>query len=330
MKRIFFFVFCLQLLFNSCSKEAKHPVDFYYWKSRVTIGDTEKEYFEKLNSKRLYIRFFDVDKEGSDIVPKSKVSLFDPHILNGAEYIPVVFITNRTFIDIDDSKVEWLADRTAKMIEMICERNGVKDVKEIQIDCDWTETTRNSYFRFLSLLKAKSLMEVSCTLRLHQIKYSETTGVPPVYKGVLMCYATSDPSDESGKNSILDIALLKDYTAKINSYPLNFDIALPLYSWAIVTNHLGKIKILNSVTPNDIDTLSFKIVGTNEYEAKEDLFFQDMYLNKGFRVKVEAITPELLDEAKTYLNNKIGRDYRIIYYHLDKPFLERFTIEQLN
>lgn len=317
-------------MLSSCNKEKKHPVDFYYWKSRVSIGDTEKEYFKKMDSKRLYMRFFDIDKEENDIVPKSKVGLFDPSALKGAEYIPVVFITNRTFIDITEDKLEWLVNRTAEMITMIGERNKVGEILEIQIDCDWTGETQTQYFHFLSLLKAKTQTIISCTLRLHQIKYKESVGIPPVHKAVLMCYATSNPSELSEKNSILDITLLKDYTAKINSYPFDLDIALPLYSWAIVSNHLGKIKLLNNVTSSDMDPVFFNTVGTNEYEAKDDFFFQGIYLNKGFRVKTEGITPELLNEAKTYLDNKIDRHYRIIYYHLDKPFLERFTTDQLN
>lgn len=316
------------LFITSCHKPEKHPVDFYYWKTNISLGDTEKEYFEKLNSRKLYVRIFDVDKNDSWIEPKAKIKLFDSGALD-AEYIPVIFITNRTFQDITEYSLKEAAHNVSELIERICEKNNLSDVREIQIDCDWTEGTRDAYFTFLSLLKQKTGKTISCTLRLHQVKYRETTGVPPVEKVVLMCYATSDPTDVSDKNSILDIPLLKDYTNDINSYPIDFDVALPLYSWAIVTNHLGKIKLLNNVTRSDMDTTFFRQVNNNEFEAKDDFFFQGVYMNKGFTVKTEGISSELLNEAKQYLDEKINKDYNIIYYHLDKPLLERFSIDEL-
>ncbi|MDH6309273.1 hypothetical protein M2451_001844 [Dysgonomonas sp. PFB1-18] len=328
MKYLLLLIFGGSLFITGCHKPEKHPVDFYYWKTNISLGDTEKEYFKKLNSKRLYLRFFDVDINNDWIEPKAKIRAFDSNELD-TEYVPVVFITNRTFLDISEYSIKSTARNVSELINRICETNNISDIHEIQIDCDWTESTRVAYFTFLSLLKEKTGKTISCTLRLHQVKYRETTGVPPVEKVVLMCYATSDPTDDSDKNSILDISLLKDYTKNINSYPVDFDVALPLYSWAIVTNHLGKIKLLNNVTQNDMDTTFFRQVNNNEFEAKDDFFFQGVYMNKGFIVKTEGISSELLNEAKQYLDEKINKDYNIIYYHLDKPLLERFTIDEL-
>jgi hypothetical protein len=151
----------------------------------------------------------------------------------------------------------------------------------------------------------------------------EKTGVPPVDKGVLMCYATSQPTGKPDKNSILDIPLLKNYLQTVNDYPLDFDVALPLYSWGIVTNHLGKIKLINGLTAKEMEgNENFKKLSENQFEVAEDCFFREFYLNKGFKIKIENITPELLREAKTFLDKKIKNDYHIVYYHLDKPFLE--------
>ena len=327
MKYLYILLSIICFVNISCKKK-EHPVNFYYWKSNVSIDNTEKMYFERLHSKRMYIRFFDVDIENSEILPKSKINLFDPGILK-TEYVPVIFITNRTFIDITDYSLEQVVKNTLDLVNHICEKNNISDFSEIQIDCDWTGSTQKNYFRFLSLLKQLSGKTISCTLRLHQIKFKDKTGIPPVDRAVLMCYATSNPDDNSDKNSILDIPLLKDYTSDINSYPLVFDIALPLYSWAIVTNHLGKIKLLNNVTKSEMDSTFFRLVKDNEYEAKNDFFFHGIYINKGFTFKTEDISPELLNEAKNYLAEKINKDYSIVYYHLDKPFLERFTIDEL-
>lgn len=330
MKRYFCFLLfgCFLLLVAGCHKPADHGIQFYYWKTNVSIGEVEQDYFKQLNSEKLYLRFFDVDKQDGQITPLAKVRSFDASMLD-AQYIPVIFITNRTFSEISEGQLDLLIKNISDLTEDIRVKSLLPEIAEIQVDCDWTENTRDTYFHFLEELKRSSGKQISCTLRLHQIKFSKKTGVPPVDKGSLMCYATSDPAEESGRNSILDIELLKNYTASIGDYPLDFDIALPIYSWAIVTNHLGKIKLINNVSESDLDMSFFKEKGDHFFEVTTDTFFRGMYLNKGFTMKVETISPELLDEAKLYLHQKIGRPYDIIYYHLDAPFLTQYTIEQL-
>ena len=320
------FFICLLLLL-SC-KEEVHQVNFYYWKSRVDIGETEQKYFNALKSNKLYIRFFDVDIQQGEIKPLAKINLFNPEVLN-AGYIPVIFITNRTFLGISQEEIGSLASNINDLIGQICRKNNISDINEIQVDCDWTEKTKSDYFRFLKNLQQTSQKEISCTIRLHQVKFHEKTGIPPVSKGYLMCYATSDPRESSVGNSILDLELLKDYTSQINSYPLDFDIALPIYSWGVVTNHLDKIKLINNVGIADTDTLPFQPKGKNLFEATDDFFFHGLYLNKGFSLRVETITPELLKEARQYLSEKIKMPYDIVYYHLDKAFLEQYKIEDL-
>jgi hypothetical protein len=43
------------------------------------------------------------------------------------------------------------------------------------------------------------------------VKDKAQTGVPPVEKVYLMCYSTSSPLENSSKNSILDVVILKNY-----------------------------------------------------------------------------------------------------------------------
>jgi hypothetical protein len=317
------------LLLTACKKDREHAVDFYYWKTRVSFDTTEQDYFKKTGSNYLYIRFFDVDNDGSGIRPTAKIQAFDCTLLP-AEYVPVVFITNRTFIGINHQGIDELAQHVHDLIIETATQNHLPAIREMQIDCDWTNTTRNDYFSFLKKLKALSKKKITCTIRLHQIADKEKTGVPPVDKGYIMCYATSPPSDFTDKNSILDKTLLQSYMQTINDYPLDFDIALPLYSWAIVANHLGKIKLINGVTKQDISSEHrFKPLTDEIYEVSDDFFFHGIYLNKGFKIKTEDIRPELLRETKVWLNDKIKKDYRIVYYHLDKPFLEQYTITDL-
>ena len=324
-----YILFIIPFVMAACKPEREHAVDFYYWKTNVSLDETEQEYFCNLGCERLYIRFFDVDNDGAGIRPLAKVIPFDSKVLQ-AEYVPVVFITNRTFNGISSQSINDLAQSVSILINEIADANNIPEMNEIQIDCDWTSNTRNDYFLFLECLKKVSNKKITVTLRLHQIAERQKNGVPPVEKGYLMCYATSSPTDFSEKNSILDISLLKSYLKTANDYPVAFDVALPIYSWAIVKNHIGNIKLINNVTEAELRAEErFQPVSDKMYEATDNFFFRGIFINKGFRIKIEEIAPELLHETKTFLKNHLKRPYRIVYYHLDKPFLQQYTIEQL-
>jgi len=319
------------LLFLSCQKNEDRDIDFYYWKSNVSFNDLEKEYFSQLQAKKLYIRLFDVDKSGGMLPePIGMINQFNGNDLE-AEYIPTVFITNRTFENLPAEHIKLLAGNVYRQIEQIMNSCNVENFNEIQIDCDWTNGTRSNFFHFLEELKRISNKKISCTLRLHQIKFRQKTGIPPVEKGYLMCYATSSPKENDGKNSILDIELLKNYLSDVETYPLDFDIALPLYSWAVVRNHLGNIKLINGVTAEELQNdKRFEKITDMRFKILEDIFFGGMYLNEGCIINIENITPDLLNMAKNHIGKKLkNKNYGIVYFHLDSKFIKRFTIKEL-
>lgn len=322
--------FLILLLLSGCQPEIRqHPIQFYYWKTNVNFGETEQIYFNRLGSEKLYIRLFDVIKKDGKVTPTAIVKKFDSKKLK-AEYIPVIYFVNEVMTGISDEQVKKLAGDVFGLIQHLAEDNNFSDFNEIQIDCDWTAGTKDAYFLFLKELKNISRKQISSTLRLHQVKYSKKTGVPPADKVYLMCYATSSPIEEIDKNSILDLNLLKDYLKNIKNYRLKMDIALPIYSWAIVTNHLGKKMLINGVTNEDLEKPEFKKLKNGYFETTEDVFLKGIYLNAGFEIKPETISPGLLHEARKFLDSQIKTDYDIVYYHLDAQFLERYEIDDLN
>ncbi|MCL2761045.1 MAG: hypothetical protein FWD70_05305 [Desulfuromonadales bacterium] len=325
-----FFVICVLFCsLSACNDSRHHAVNFYYWRHIGSVGAVEKEYFQKLESRKMYLRLFDVDKSDSgEPQPMAELRNFNPEVLH-ADYIPVVFITNRTFVGLSQADIKRLVGNVNYLINSTLMANNIKGGNEIQIDCDWTVSTKSQYFMFLKELGACSGKQISCTIRLHQIKFSSSTGIPPVSKGYLMCYATSSPLEGMERNSILDIPTLKSYLRSVNSYPLAFDIALPIFSWGIVTNHLGRMKLINGVTEDMMDSERFEKIGTNLYRAKDDFFFKGLYINRDFSVKIEFISSNLLHDARMFLDKKIKADYDIVYFHLDEQFLKRFRIEDL-
>lgn len=157
---------------------------------------------------------------------------------------------------------------------------------------------------------------------MHQVKFKDQEGVPPLDKMVLMCYATENPTDKSENNSILDLKIAKDYLKNLNDYPIKLDVSLPIYSWAILTNHQGRIKLINSFSEQDLLGKPVKKIRNGFYEVEDDFFVRNFYVSKGFTIKVEMISPELLVEAKSFIDTKLSYNYRLIYYHLDSKFLK--------
>lgn len=317
------FKFFILFLLLNCSSPKEQPYSFYYWRSEWKLDDIEKEAIQQSQSKEIFVRFFDIDKINNKFIPLGNIQFSNK---NNYHITPVIFITNRTFFNIQKNEILFLANRISNLIKEISIQNNLKLTSEIQIDCDWTEKTKDDYFLFLKVLKEISKQKITVTLRLHQVKDKKTTGVPPIEKVYLMCYATYSPLENKSENSILDVPTLKSYLKNIDKYPLKIDIALPLYSWGIVTNHIGKKKLINGLTSNDlVNNKNFKKISETEFKVINDDFYFGMYLNKGFIIKIEEISQNQLDEVKKFLNQKIN-NYNILYYHLDSRFIKKYKL----
>lgn len=304
----------------SCTRKENHPYTFYYWKTRLKLDNEEKKVLDQATAPYLYTRFFDVDKVNGKFQPVAVITK-DQSFQTDKQVVPTVFITNQTLTGISAEEIKFLAESIHLLVQKKSEEYQLKTNSEIQIDCDWTAGTRNDYFKFLKELKKVSGKEITCTLRLHQVKDKRRTGIPPVDKVYLMCYSTSSPLEKSDKNSILDVNILKSYLSKIEDYPVkNIEVALPIYSWGIVTNHLGKHKLMNALSQKDLENPDFKKISDHEIEVLKDGFYFGSYLNKGFKIKVEEIPEEQLEDVIEFLQKKIPH-FTIIYYQLDSKFV---------
>lgn len=308
------------LLTISCGKKENHPYTFYYWKTNLSLDQDEKKALDLSPVPYLYTRFFDIDKTGGKFQPVAVITK-DQSFNSSKQIVPTVFITNQSFLNISREEITFLAESINTLIQKKITDYQLKVNNEIQIDCDWTAGTRDDYFTFLKELKKVSGKEVTCTLRLHQVKDKNQTGIPPVGKVYLMCYSTSSPLENSDKNSILDVHILKSYLSKLEDYPVKkIEVALPIYSWGIITNHLEKHKLINALSEKDLENPNFKKISDHEAEVMKDGFYFGSYLNKGFKIKVEEITDGQLQETVDFLQKKIPH-FNIIYYQLDSKFV---------
>ena len=219
----------------SCSqdKAAEALRSAYYWSTTWQMNSSKKNFIQKHHIKRLYVRFFDVVRDADGEIMPNATLQFDTTEENmtaeekekeslmpkGMEIIPVVYIVNDCFkantktnpIRNDksgrkssDETPRQLADKILNRILQMNEANDIENVKEIQIDCDWTASTQEAYFEFLHYLKEKAKdkqIQLSATIRLHQLSMTP----PPVDRGILMMYNTGDVKQLSCQKPILDM-----------------------------------------------------------------------------------------------------------------------------
>ncbi|HEY6900014.1 MAG TPA: hypothetical protein VI233_05200, partial [Puia sp.] len=252
-----FFAGIFIMLGVSCSHKRVVVPTYYYWRTETWVSQEEKGLLRKHAIPVLYTKVLDVDWAGvSGAIPVAGLDVNDINQhLNGydslrIQIVPVVFITNKTFSSIDSAEVPLLAKRVLRRclpaydsLDVAYEGRRVIESRlparprEIQFDCDWTTKTAAKYFYFLQqvrqLLPSDSI-RLSATIRLHQFKYPDKTGTPPVDRGMLMVYNVGDLKQYSPVNSIFEWKKAAAYFTGGKEYSLPLDIALPAYSWGLV------------------------------------------------------------------------------------------------
>ena len=331
MKQLFY-GFLIVVLW-SCSKEQVHEKSFYHWKSNFDLSDFETSYLDTLNVKKVYLRFFDVkwitDQNGTFPIAQLKVN---DSIDKDLEIVPVVYITNESLQKISIKNVFDLAQNVAVQIQQLAKDNNIPftKIKEVQFDCDWSETTRAKYFEFLNAIRKgfnRSDLKLSATIRLHQVKYAKRTGTPPVDQGVLMFYNMGKLTDVSTINSILDLETAKKYLYNFDEYDLNFDVALPLFSWGVQFRKGKVVQLLNNLSESDLEENADLVQQENNYfEVKKSTYINDQYVYKGDQIRFESVQSAQLKKASQMLDEVMkDSNYNLIFYHLDEKVLSSYS-----
>ena len=320
------------LCLSGCTSRQTNTPAFYVWKSKLTAQDADTAYLHTLGAQKLYIRMFDVTDQGDGAFPTADYTPAGNFSFS-QEVVPVIFITNKTMLQCPPEEIKELARKCVDKIDTTYHTYFNKYPTEYQFDCDWTGKTQANYFHFLSSIRElRKEARTSCTIRLHQIKFKDKTGVPPVDKGTLMYYASSEPTDFTNKNTLLNNKEAASYIGDINSYPLHLDIALPLYSWGLVRNPFGQIKLINGVRQATIDAQPGYYMQTGEgvYRILQSHYLKGIWVNKDYELKVEEVSLATLQEAAKLLRKKLPKENReIIFYHLDEDILKQYPTEQL-
>lgn len=331
-KRLTYVVLFLTVLSCSHKNRKVHPA-FYYWKTSFSSNDTESALLQATGSEYVYVRFFDIDLDITSGRPVPVGILkADSFSLNQQKIIPVVYLTQRCLVRLSSNDVPALAQRTAELIRDICTRYKI-DPEEIQLDCDWTRTTRNLYFAFLLELKRQPFLssrQFSCTIRMHQVKYVNQSGVPPVDRGMLMCYNMGNMKKYGGHNSILDVVEAKKYMHDMERYPLTLDIALPLFHWAVLfANHRFK-GIVYNILPGDFSSNELVQVKDNLYRFPKDTRNKGYSFKQGEEIRFERPLQDELEHIARYAGKRINNDdFRVAFFHLDSISVNGFSADDL-
>lgn len=324
--KLFMVLFPMAALLSSCSNKPRPEVAFYYWKSRVKLGPTEKEVLTDNAVKKIYLRYFDVDIDPVTGQPVP-VAIVKGDSLQPFSITPVVFIKNRVFEKLSYKEVDTLTQRIAGLTARLNQKFGINP-EEMQFDCDWTVKTKECYFYFLKRYRAITKQNLSATIRLHQVKYPDKTGIPPVGKGVLMYY-NMGRIDAGNRCSIYDRAVAQRYTTSIKSYPLPLDIALPIFTWGIQIRQNGVVHLLNKMNESHFaNNNHFKKITENRYRVTAPCFKGGYYFLLGDEVKIETISDHDLHEMVKDISKSISvQPQKLIFYDLDSINIKQYEIK---
>lgn len=307
----------------------------YYWKTLFSLNDYEKEFLQKHDISRLYIRLFDVALQTQDaqdtlaIVPVGTIQ-FKDSVPQNLEVIPTVYITYEGLRQLDEMSYrdcESYVKRIIKRIENMVSFNELPNVKEVQFDCDWTQSTHWTYHHICETAK-KDLndkgIKFSITLRLHQM--DDYYGMP-ADRGVLMLYNTGSFKNPDATNSILTYNDAEPYIRAHNiKYPV--DYAYPTYSWSLLYRD-NKFKcIIRNIDLSD--SKIYEKIDYNKYRVTKDIKAGNINLEKGDVIRHETSEFKEIERVKSDLSRKHDmKNSRQIIYHLDSENLSNYTDDEI-
>ena len=276
------------------NQPSTHPkLSYYHWKNTYReLPELRKSH----PSHRLYLKFLDIGY-------RKQLQLNPTRFINPPpttpEVVPVVYLDNRAM---REASLEVLQEHILQAIPP-------QKYQSLQIDCDWSEQTREKYFSLLRKLQ-QDYTTLSVTLRLHQVKYAKKTGVPPANYVVLMYYNMSEVRDIDTRNYVLDHAVGKRYLQNFQQYPLPMELALPLYQQVRVIRQQRLVLLLPH---GDLQEDKLKVTSENKFEVISAHYWQGEYLYKGDELVIDQVTIEDLQEISRDLAQHV-KPREIIFY----------------
>ncbi len=351
-------VFVVLSLWACTSERERHITPaFYHWQTTLALTPAERAYLDSLHCRKLYVKMLDVGRDPvtGEIQPYSRLEIADTSGLSALEVIPAVFLTNSVFQDISAEKTEWLAEKVASSLLgsgfLSRPQRPAHPLREVQFDCDWTASTRNAFFLFLKKVKTRlpQGVSLSATIRLHQYKFPERTGVPPVDRGILMFYNTGDLGNPDEANSIFQPEDADKYLSGApKNYRLPLDLALPVFSWVLVYREGEFWKIIPDVPegafadstrfekipvpdPRSVGYPASSAKKSSSFLIRKGTFLAGHYLRPDDLLRLETVPPDLLVEAaRQAARADLASDATVSFFHLDTALFRQYPVQLLD
>jgi len=292
----------------ACSGEEGGTVRaIYHWKTTYNPTQYELQWLRDHHVTRLYLRLFDVDVYDCDerAAPIATTRFLQP-LPDSMEIVPVVYITNEAL----DAMGYWWRCETfgIKIIDRVLKMAECKgfEVKEIQVDCDWTKGTKDIYFNFCHYLQEELRergIRLSSTVRLHQV--DATLDSLEVDDKVLMLYNTGNLRSLQTRNSILDYDDVEPYLSRLTEERMKtLGVAWPVFGWGVEFDSTGHFSHLinSSMLPSP--------------------------LGEGSGVRLEW--GEISEMRRVWEKMpKSDGDHITVLYHLDSVNLSKYTYDEI-
>lgn len=336
-------ILSLLILFVLPSCQKKNDLDpshtrangIYYWRTTFDVSEAEQQFLAARNVKRLYLRLFDVDmskRNLSEVLspqPVATIQFRDSDNLAQVmqivdECVPTIFITLPALKTMHREASEYASKICTRILNMCSYHGFLNKVHEVQIDCDWTESTESQYFHLLD--EIRHIMhghgiQLSATIRLHQLR----TAAPPVDKGVLMLYNTGSFKHPDTHNSILSYDDAMPYLKKALHYNLHLDYAFPNFGWGIWFRNNTFHAILHQQDFTN-DSLYEQISSTHFRVIKDHCVQEGYWLQRGDIIRKEVAEMAVIEQLKQQL--PFDKQTSVIMYHLDENNLNNYTHDE--
>lgn len=313
----------------------------YHWKTTFDLDSADHQFLLTHGIRRIYLRMFDVDDVAGEAIPIATTEIHsfyfpwkdDYEQLNSDSvyFVPTIYITLDA-LKLAKGREADLAEKIVERVKNMCSYHDddLTHIEALQLDCDWTSSTRESFFALCSAtskaIASKGLpWQLSSTIRLHQLRQSP----PPVDYGVLMVYNTGSFSDPDASNSIINLADVEPYLKFLPSYPLHLDVAYPTYSWQLLFRNRQFIGLLEGV--DTADSEHFAPAGTNSFRALSDMPFRNIIIRRGDIIRCESSRFSEIAPIKALIEKRLARrPHSNILYHLDSKNLSTFTPNEID
>lgn len=310
---------------DACADVPDAVPSVYYWRTTLTLDSTERAFLADHRVGKVYLRLFDVVAGDGKCIPSATIT-FNDILPDTMRVVPVVFLTEDCLRADTAGLAKHIVERAMKM----CATHKLPGVKELQIDCDWTPTSRAAYYNLLrqvrSLLSAQG-MRLSVTVRLHQLSQPE----PPADYGVLMLYNTGDFRNRQSRNPIFATEDIEPYLPHLKAYPLPLCAAYPNFRWQRLFSGNDFKALLYSENlrdstvyePMSDDSLYRVVQGRTLHGVLRGAY--DVHLSPGDEVLVSRAHPdEVLRLAHKIHQVRPSLHRQVIFYHLDNPSIENY------